>query len=192
MVNLKQYYVHKKSTYQYQITASNYNLTIDSEVDITVQVIDYAGDPVVGETVEVLKNNTSWQSGTTDSNGSFTLAYTCSEWGLVTFSANNASIQVNVTGWREITVGAGKLWVNNNTKTAVYYFTRTGAISSEISYANAIPVGYRPVSAVRTLAYNATGTNFKVIIEADGTVKLNGNSSSSITVACEITYGYGV
>ena len=44
--------------YDYQIYASNYNVNIDSTVNIIVKVTNRAtGNPVVGVTVPVLKNN---------------------------------------------------------------------------------------------------------------------------------------
>ena len=54
-------------------------------------------------------------TGTTNSSGQFTLTYTCSEWGLITFSANNTSNQINVVGWKEV-------WRNtaNNPKIQVF------------------------------------------------------------------------
>ena len=87
--------------YDYQITASSYNVNIDSSVNITVKVTNRAtGRPVTGVTVPVLKNNSTWKSGTTGVNGTFSLSYTADTWGLVTFSANNSNVQVNVTGWK--------------------------------------------------------------------------------------------
>ena len=87
--------------YDYQITASAYNVNIDSNVNITVKVTNRAtGRPVTGVTVPVLKNNSTWKSGTTGVNGTFQLTYTADTWGLTTFSANNSNVQVNVTGWK--------------------------------------------------------------------------------------------
>ena len=85
-----------------------------------------------------------------------------------------------------------RLWVNDETKTAVVHFTRTGTITSEISYANTIPEGYRPYSLVRMKAHNSSFQGF-IIIETDGTVKIGGaTTSTSITIGCQITYGYGL
>lgn len=84
--------------------------------------------------------------------------------------------------------------MNDETKTAVFYFTRTGAITSEISYANAIPSTYRPRGTVRMITHNSTGALAKLIVETTGTVRLNTSSygSTSLTVDCQITYAYGV
>ena len=97
------------------ITASNYNPQIDSTVTVTVTVTDVYGDPVANKYVTTtcnigkftkLNNQTisDTQSVTTqtDSNGEISLTYTGSEWGLVTFSANNYHDQINVAGWKEV------------------------------------------------------------------------------------------
>ena len=89
--------------YNYQITASKYNVNIDTDVTITVKVTNQLGNPVVGVTVPVLKDNQAWKSGTTGVNGTFSLTYTADTWGLVMFSANNSNLQINVTGWKLIT-----------------------------------------------------------------------------------------
>ena len=178
--------------YNYSISCSNYNPTIDTDISVTVKVTNQAGNPVSGQSVSIAKNNVSWKNGVTGSNGEFTTTYTCSEWGLITFSANNNHIQVKVRGWREITAGIGRLWVNDETKTATYIFSRTGTITSEISYANTIPKGYRPYGIVRMKAHNSAFQGF-IIIESDGTVKISGGTAStSITISCQITYGYGL
>ena len=98
-----------------KIVASDYNPNIDSTITVTVTVKDVYDDPVENESVQVTCNigkftklngstisDTQSVTGNTDSNGQFTLTYTCSEWGLATFSANNRSTQVNVTGWKEV------------------------------------------------------------------------------------------
>ena len=190
-----------------KIECSDYNPNIDGNITVTITVTDVYEDPIEGENVTVTASEGTFTqlngsditsdssvTGTTNSSGQFTLTYNCSEWGLITFTANNTSTQVHVTGWREITAGTGKLWVNDETKTAVFYFTRTGAITTEISYSNAIPSGYRPYSAVRMIAHNSTGAVTKVGVEGDGTVRLTSSSysSTSVTVACQITYAYGV
>ena len=84
--------------------------------------------------------------------------------------------------------------MNDETKTATYYFTRTGAITSEISYANAIPSTYRPYSHVRMIAHNSTSAVIKLGVDSSGTVRLSSSSysSQSVSVACQITYGYGL
>ena len=82
--------------------------------------------------------------------------------------------------------------MNDETKTAVFYFSRNGAITSEISYANAIPSGYRPYGSVRMKAHNGPATFVFLNIESSGTVRITGTSQNSISLGCQITYAYGV
>lgn len=97
------------------ISVSNYNPTIDGTVTLTVTVKDVYGDAVSGESVLVTASagnftkyngstitGASSYTGTTNSSGQFTLTYTCSEWGLITFVANNTNNQINVVGWKEV------------------------------------------------------------------------------------------
>ena len=80
--------------------------------------------------------------------------------------------------------------MNDETKTATFYFYRTGVITSEIHYDNAIPSGYRPRSHVRMKAHN--GSAIFVTIEDSGTVRITGTSQNAITLGCQITFAYGV
>ena len=110
------------------IECSDYNPTIDDYITVTITVNDVYGDSVEGENVTVTASegtfaqlngsditSASSVTGTTNSSGQFTLTYTCSEWGLITFSANNTSNQINVVGWKEV-------WRNtaNNPKIQVF------------------------------------------------------------------------
>ena len=178
----------------YQVYASDYNPSIDSSVTVYCKCTDIAGSAVSGKSLTLYQNGTSVSSSITNENGIASWTVTCDEWGLQDFRVANQSIQVHVTGWREITIGTGRLWVNDETKTAVYYFTRTGAITTEISYANVIPSSYRPYSYVRMIAHNSTSAVIKLGVESNGTVRLTSSSysSTSVTAACQITYGYGM
>ena len=102
----------------YKITSvecSDYNPSIDSTITVTISVNDVYDDAISGESVTVTASegtftqlngsditSASSVTGTTNSSGQFTLTYACSEWGLITFSANNRSTQVNVTGFKKI------------------------------------------------------------------------------------------
>ena len=95
------------------IECSDYNPTIDDYITVTITVNDVYGDSVEGENVTVTASegtfaqlngsditSASSVTGTTNSSGQFTLTYTCSVWGLITFSANTTSTQIRVIGWR--------------------------------------------------------------------------------------------
>ena len=138
---------HSKSQitdlYDYQIYASAYNVNIDGSVNITVKVTNRAtGNPVVGVTVPVLKNNSSWRSGTTGVNGTFSLSYTADTWGLTTFSANTVNTQINVKGYKLVeTVNTNNLTIKTYTDgiRVVYAICGTttlqqGVLTSKLTY----------------------------------------------------------
>ena len=103
-----------------KIVASDYNPDIDSTITVTVTVKDVYDDPVENESVQVTCNigkftklngstisDTQSVTGNTDSNGQFTLTYSCTEWGLVSFSAkNHNTLQILVKGYKD--------WYNYN------------------------------------------------------------------------------
>lgn len=180
----------KKIIIQYELSSSDYNPTIDSTITITCTCKNVLGNPIANKTLELMMNGVSQGTSTTNANGIATWTVTLGAWGNKHFYIGNATLDLVVTGYREISVTTGKLYVNDLTKTASYYFTRTGSITSEISYANVIPSTYKPYSYVRMKAHN-TQSVF-LTIESGGTVKINGTSSSSITISTWITYTYGL
>ena len=105
------------------IEASDYNPSIDDSITLTITVTDVYEDPVTGESVTVTASEGTFTqlngssitaaatvTGTTNSSGQFTLTYTCTEWGLITFSANNQSTQVNVIGFKSQNMWNGTLY----------------------------------------------------------------------------------
>ena len=99
------------------ISCSTYNPMIDStSTTVTVTVKDVYGDAVIGEDVTVTCSagtftalngssitGTTSATGTTNSDGQFTLTYTAGNWGLITITANNTTVQLEVDGWRYLT-----------------------------------------------------------------------------------------
>ena len=96
---LKTYFTIKTDELHYNITSSNYNPTIDTNVTITVTVTDGNDDPVTSHSFTLNANGTD-VSLTTNSSGVATYTYTCSTWGACRFSVETYDCFINVTGWR--------------------------------------------------------------------------------------------
>ena len=108
--------------------SSYYNVGLDAtDVTVTVLLVDFNNNPVGGENVTLsvtkgyfTKNGdktlggTSYKSisATTDSLGKITATYTASERGLITFSANNTSISIEVTGWKNVDQDNWDIWTS--------------------------------------------------------------------------------
>ena len=99
------------------LECDEYNPNIDGTVTLTVTAKSVYGNPIEDMEIPVTCSDgnftelngssitgASTVTGTTDSNGEFTLTYSCSEWGLITFSANNSVIQIRVVGCKATTV----------------------------------------------------------------------------------------
>ena len=185
MVNLKQYFVHKKSTYQYQITASNYNPTIDSEVVITVQVMDYAGDIVANKSVTLYKDGTSVSSSTTNSSGVATWTITLTDWDVHHFKVANATLELKAKGWKTLLYD-GSYFIK--AKGDLVQFALSVASTSFPTTFTAfgggakVPEGYRPNATV--VVPCKSDYPLFVAIMTDGTVERRTFNSSQQTAGC--------
>ena len=180
--------------YNYSISCSNYNPTIDTDISVTVKVTNQAGNPVVGHTVSILKNNSSWKSGTTGSNGEFTTTYTCSEWGLTTFSANTMYNQIKVTGFKKVLNNITyALWVDESTKTAVVLANRSNVTigaGDGFNYNDfKIPSNYRPTTN-SFVTVGRTTPNVINYIWTDGTVGIYNNGSQMTNANINFRHEY--
>ena len=178
--------------YNYSISCSNYNPTIDTDISVTVKVTNQAGNPVVGHTVSILKNNSSWKSGTTGSNGEFTTTYTCSEWGLTTFSANTVNKQILVKGYKTIKNDSGiTVRANEDTVECKIVISSTTFTTSFTQFTGqTIPEGYRPNTTITMPSYS--NTNLLVAVQPNGNIMRRSMTGSNYTGACDclLTWKY--
>lgn len=143
-------HTHSKSQitdlYDYQIYANNYNVNIGSSVTITVKVTNRAtGNPVIGVSVPVLKNNAAWQSGTTGVNGTFSLSYTTDTFGLTTFSAQNASTQIRAKGWKtHLNDSSYTVYYNEDFTNVNVHLNGANVPTSWANWAEILPESLRP------------------------------------------------
>ena len=108
------------------LECDEYNPNIDGTVTLTVTAKSVYGNPIEDMEIPVTCSDgnftelngssitgASTVTGTTDSNGEFTLTSACSEWGLITFSANNVSLQIKVKGFKSKSMWNGTLYYDN-------------------------------------------------------------------------------
>ena len=121
------------------IEASDYNPTIDDYITVTITVNDVYGDAISDESVTVTASEGNFTqlngssitaaatvTGTTNSSGQFTLTYTCSVWGLITFTANNKTVQCKVIGFKSQSMWNGTLYYDNEKVQYVLNFNGSG------------------------------------------------------------------
>lgn len=108
------------------IECSDYNPSIDGNITVTITVTDVFGDAISNESVTVTASEGTFTqlngssitaaatvTATTNISGQFTLTYNCTEWGLITFNANNTNNQINVVGWKQVYSNSGLLIYKN-------------------------------------------------------------------------------
>ena len=188
----------KKTTIQYSLIASNYNPTIDSTVTVTITVTDSNGDALEGIDVTVTASkgnftqlngtnitNASSVTGTTNNNGQFTLTYSCTEWGLITFSANNKTTQVNVTGFKQISTYASGFYtlsVDGSKRLAKLRVSISSTnIASGESYLQSgfVSSTYRPNGNM--VGFVTRQQNVEVVISNSGGVSIYNPTSNTIS-----------
>ena len=147
--------------YNYNISLSDYNSKIGSEVTVTVKVTKQNGSPVPNQQLILTKDGATWKSGqgvSTNSNGIYKTKFTPTDGGIVTFGVENQKVQLNVDGWETIStnINGATLKVNRALKLARLYGQKTVTFSNTTAiYIGDIPEGYRPTNAVRQLAHSS-------------------------------------
>ena len=187
------------------LTVSDYNPNIDSTVTLTVTVKDVYNRPVVGEEVTVTASEgnftqyngstitgASSYTGTTNSSGQFTLTYACSEWGLITFSANNNFTQIMVKGWRQLKTFRNTGVIKTNGEQVHIFCNETiSNVGSRATYGiGTVTVGYEPSTVVAVEASADQAANHKFIVKADGSISVVNATSSSASLAVWNTIVY--
>lgn len=181
------------------IGVSNYNPQIDGTVTLTVTLKDVYGDNVSGEELTVTCSNggftglngstitsTSSVAATTDANGQFTLTYTCTVWGVVSFSTLNAKEHIHVTGFKQVksyASGFYALLVDGSSRTAKLRasLNNTSLVTGEnYTQSGWIPSDYRPDGTLHTSLNRLNTVDFSA--SSTGDVQLYNHSGSSVTL----------
>lgn len=189
------------------IEASDYNPTIDGNITVTITVNDVYGDAISDESVTVTASegtftqlngsditSASSVTGTTNSSGQFTLTYTCSEWGLITFSAKNHKCQINVQGWKKVqTLASGKVNVFTDGKNAKIIISGTFSTSTSAGEYTLATIGsqYQPAEFYSTNYSASVIKYYPVYILSNDTVvhiKKESTSSANMNVYCTLFY----
>ena len=180
------------------IECSDYNPSIEGNITVTITVTDVYGDAISDESVTVTASEGNFTqlngsditaassvTGTTNSSGQFTLTYNCSSWGLITFTANNKTTQVNVTGFKQVksyASGFYTLSVDGSKRLAKLRVSISGAnIASGESYKQTgfVPTSYRPNGQIIALVNRVQSVD--VQITSAGDVAIYNPTSSTVS-----------
>lgn len=108
--------------YNYDLSISDYNPNINSEVTITVKVTKQNNSSVPNTNIILKKDGETWKTGTTNSNGVYTAKFTPTEVGLVTFAVQNQKVQLLAKDtWKTIYSGNNIILQNKEDKVRLFY-----------------------------------------------------------------------
>ena len=187
------------------LECDEYNPNIDGTVTLTVIAKSVYGNPIEDMEIPVTASEgnftelngssitaASTVTGTTDSNGEFTLTYTCSEWGLITFSANTVNKQILVKGYKTIKDDSGiRVRVNGDSVECRVVISSTTFTTSFTQFTGqTILEGYRPNTTITMPSYS--NTNLLVAVQPNGNIMRRSMTGSNYTGACDclLTWKY--
>lgn len=178
----------------YQVYASDYNPSIDSSVTVYCKCTDIAGSAVSGKSLTLYQNGTSVSSSITNENGIASWTVTCEEWGLQDFRVGNTSIQLNVTGWKQVqTLSSDRVRVFTDGKNAKIMIAGTFSTSTSSGQYNLATIDsqYQPAEDYSTNYSASVVTYYPVYLLANDTVvhiKKESTSSANMNVYCALFY----
>ena len=177
------------------LECDEYNPNIDGTVTLTVTAKSVYGNPIEDMEIPVTASEgnftelngssitgASTVTGTTDSNGEFTLTYTCSEWGLITFSANTKQLQIFITGFKFIQSNITyNLYVDESQRLAQIRVNRSNVTintGDALNYSDfKIPSQYRP-KANSFVPVGKTAPSILNYVWTDGTIGIQNNTGN--------------
>ena len=120
----------------------------------------------------------------TDNDGEISLTYTCSEWGLVTFSANTKNIQIIVKGWRYIQGTNSSSWALQRNETMGRLILRNYLVPIAASWADfgggtAYASDFAPHYQTK---FEGNQDNVQFMVKGDGSFEYKNTRSSSANV----------
>ena len=180
---LKNFFTAKDDECNYKVTASNYTPSIDGSVTITVTVTDGNGDAVSGHSFKLNADGTE-VTLTTNSSGVATHSYSCSTWGLHTFSVGEANVQINVHGWKLVNTalddGTNTIKVYSNGELVTYDINLSNYPVNAQGYKTI--TDFNPIYAPKGMVYmDAGGYDLTAGVSTYGFAIVNPTSSTKST-----------
>ena len=180
--------------WNYDLTSSDYNPTIDDDIVVSCHVTDFYGEAVTGESVTLYCNGTSVSTSITNNVGVATFTVSCDVAGLQNYTVGTGSVQVNVGGWKlvDLDIGYATFWVNEALRLCelryVREFSAADADKLYTWHTNAIPQDYLPSTQVNG-SFNQVGI---IYVDSNGEIggKFAFNFSSTRVCKASVMWHY--
>ncbi len=175
--------------YHTDIDCNKYNAKIYEDINVTITLTDFNENPVKYTSVSLscTGGTLSSSSGLTNGNGTFTVTFTPSEWGIHSITCNSETVQLNIRGgWK--TSPTTKSYSGVNTVTAQYNQDMV-----KIYMQGTFPSGTSPTTLATINSADAPSNNYvspshtqygQVTVQSDGTINCIINTSGTNYWGC--------
>lgn len=178
-----------RAYYHYELSSSNYNPHIDETITITCICKNILGNPVANKELTLMMNGIEQGTSTTNELGIATWSITFSDWGNKHFHIENATLDLTVTGWKQIgKYASGKITLDSDGKWG--RVTVSGSFSSSTTGENVLATidsNYTGISNVSTNYAYASETYHPVYMRGSQ-VCYNRNASESVGIYCTLYF----
>lgn len=178
-----------RAYYQYELSSSNYNPHIDETITITCICKNILGNPIPNKELTLMMNGIEQGTSTTNELGIATWSITFGLWGNKHFYIGNATLDLTVTGWKQI----GKYSTNRIT---LYSDGKLGMVTISGTWSKStsgelvlgtINSGYSPLSNVST-NYSYSIESYRPVYTRGTNICLNSSGTGSYGVYCTLYF----
>ena len=178
-----------RAYYHYELSSSNYNPHINGTITITCICKNILGKPIADKELELMMNGVSQGTSTTNANGIATWRITFDDWGNKHFYIGNATLDLVVTGWKQIAkYSSDKIRLDSDGKWGMIIISGiwSNSESGEVVLAT-INSEYSPISNVST-NYSYAQNLYQAVYTRGTNICINRSGTGSYGVYCTLYF----
>lgn len=178
-----------RAYYQYELSSSNYNPHIDETITITCTCKNILGNPIPNKELTLMMNGIEQGTSTTNELGIATWSITFRGWGNKHFYIGNATLDLMVTGWKQIgRYASNKITLYSDGRWGIVVISGTWSNSTtgEVVLAT-INSEYSPFSNVST-NYSYSVSSYQAVYTRGTNICINRSGTGSYGVYCTLYF----
>lgn len=178
-----------RAYYQYELSSSNYNPHINGTITITCICKNILGNPVANKELTLMMNGIEQGTSTTNELGIATWSIKFSDWGNKHFHIGNATLDLTVTGWKQIgKYASDKITLDSDGKwgRVIISGSWSNSTTGEVVL-GVIDSEYSPISNVST-NYSYTLNSYQAVYTRGTNICINCSNTGSYGVYCTLYF----
>ena len=178
-----------RAYYHYELSSSNYNPHIDGTITITCICKNILGNPIANKELELMMNGVSQGTETTNELGIATWSITFSDWGNKHFHIGNATLDLMVTGWKQIAkYSTDRITLYSDGKWGMVVISGTWSNSKTGKIVlGTIDSEYSPLTNVST-NYSYTQNSYQAVYTKKTNICINRSGTGDYGVYCTLYF----